>query len=301
MNSRHYLSVRVPEAHQLWEQADVVLAIGTRLQAPLMNWGYDDALKVIRIDIDPTEHNRITSPAVGIVADSRQALRELIPAVERYNSPRRSRREELDALKTETAGRYAFLEPQLTYLKIIREELPEDGFFVEEMTQVSYISRFALPVYKPRTFISTGYQGTLGWGFATALGVKVAHPGKPVLSITGDGGFLFTIQELATAVQHGIAAVTLVFNDGAYGNVLRMQKESYGNRVIGSELRNPDFVKLAEAFGAQGLRARTPDELRQALRKGFDAGGPTIIEVPVGEMPNPWPAFFLPRVRPLPR
>jgi acetolactate synthase I/II/III large subunit len=122
-----------------------------------------------------------------------------------------------------------------------------------------------------------------------------------VLSINGDGGVLFTFQELATAVQHGISTVTLVFNDGAYGNVRRTQKEQYGNRIIASELRNPDFVKLAEAFSAQGLRARTPEELRRALRQGFGAGGPTLIEVPVGEMPNPWPLLHLPRIRPAAR
>jgi acetolactate synthase-1/2/3 large subunit len=186
----------------------------------------------------------------------------------------------------------------MSFLKLLREELPDDGFFVEEMTQVSYLSRFAWPVYQPRTFVSTGYQGTLGWGFATALGVKVANPTKQVLSINGDGGVLFTLQELATAVQHGISTVTLVFNDGAYGNVRRAQKEHYGDRVIASELRNPDFVKLAEAFGAQGLRARTHEDLRVALRQGFEASGPTLIEIPVGEMPNPWPLLHLPRVRP---
>ncbi len=235
------------------------------------------------------------------MARSQEALRALIPAVERYTPVRPSRQDELTAHKAEVARRYASLEPQLTFLKLIREELPDDGFFVEEMTQVSYLSRFALPVYQPRTFVSTGYQGTLGWGFATALGVKVANPTKPVLSINGDGGVLFTFQELATAVQHGIGTVTLVFNDGAYGNVRRTQKEQYGNRIIASELRNPDFVKLAEAFGAQGLRARTPEELRRALRQGFEAGGPTLIEVPVGEMPNPWPLLHLPRIRPAAR
>jgi acetolactate synthase-1/2/3 large subunit len=298
LSSRHELSLRPPEAHTLWPRADVVLAVGTRLQAPLMSWGYDDDLQVIRIDIDPAEHTRIAPPAVGIVARSQDALPALLAAVERHNSARPSRREELEALRAKVAGRYAFLEPQLSFLKAIRRELPEDGFFVEEMTQVSYISRFALPVYHPRTFVSTGYQGTLGWGFATALGVKAANPERAVLSVTGDGGFMFTVQELATAVQHKIATVTVVFNDNAYGNVRRTQKERYGGRIIASELVNPDFVRLAESFGAQGLRARTPEELGAALRRGFASGGPTVIEVPVGEMPNPWPVAFLPKVRP---
>lgn len=298
VSSRHYLSLRTPAAHVLWERADVVLAVGTRLQNQLANWGYDDNLKVIRIDIDPAEHYRVAPTAVSVVARCEDALPDLIQAVEKHAKVRASRQEELESLKAEIADRLAFVEPQMTYLQIIRDELPDEGFFVEEMTQVGYISRIALPVYQPRTFVSCGYQGTLGWGFATALGVKVANPDKPVLSVNGDGGFMFTVQELATAVQHGIATVSLVFNDGAYGNVKRMQKENYGNRVIASELRNPDFVKLAEAFGAQGIRAHNFDEVRQAIRTGFDTKDvPTIIEVPVGEMPSPWSTYFLPRVR----
>jgi acetolactate synthase I/II/III large subunit len=299
LSSRHPLSLRVPEAHVLWPRADVVLAVGTRLQAPLQNWGFDDDLKVIRIDIDPEEQARIAPPAVGIVARSQDALPALLAAVARHNRPRGSRAEDLEALRAEVAARYAFLEPQLSFLRAIRGELPEDGFFVEEMTQVGYISRFALPVYRPRTFVSVGYQGTLGWGFATALGVKVAHPQRAVLSVNGDGGFMFTVQELAAAVQHKIATVSVVFNDGAYGNVRRIQKERYGGRIIASDLYNPDFVKLAEAFGAQGLRAESPEELGAALRRGFEtADVPTVIEVPVGEMPSPWPVSFLPKVRP---
>jgi acetolactate synthase-1/2/3 large subunit len=301
VSSNHYLSLRMPAAHVRWERADVVLAVGSRLQVPLMNWGYDNDLKVIRIDVDPAEHYRITPPAVSLVARCEDALPELISAVEKQSKVRASRQEELESLKAEVDGRIAAIEPQMSYLKVIREELPEDGFFVEEMTQVGYISRFALPVYHPRNFISCGYQGTLGWGFATALGVKVANPDKQVLSVNGDGGFMFTVQELATAVQHGISTVSLVFNDGAYGNVRRMQKENYGNRLIASDLQNPDFVKLAEAFGAQGIRANSFAEVRQAIRTGFASKGPTIIEVPVGEMPSPWSVSFLPRNRPVKR
>jgi acetolactate synthase-1/2/3 large subunit len=299
LSSRHELSLRQADAHQLWAKVDVVLAVGTRLYEPLVQWGYDKQLSVIRIDIDATEHDRVVAPTVGLVARSDEALRELIPAVERLVSKRPSRREELAALRAEMARRMAYLEPQLSFVRVLREELPDDGFFVDEMTQVSYVARYAFPVYQPRTFVGVGYQGTLGWGFATALGVKAAHPDRAVLSVNGDGGLMFTIQELATAVQHKLNVVSIVFNDNAYGNVQRAQRHEYDNRVIASRLYNPDFVKLAESFGAQGLRATTPDELRIALRQGFAANVPTLIEVPVGEMPNPWPMLLnLPRVRP---
>ncbi len=297
LSSRHPLSLRPPAAHVLWRDADVVLTIGSRLQSPLQNWGHDAQLKLIRVDVDPTEHERIAPPAVRIVARSQEAVPALVAAVAKQVGVRASRADELNALKAEIDERSTFLAPQLGFINAIRAELPDDGIYVEEMTQVSYVARFAMPVYQPRTFITCSYQGTLGWGFATALGVKVANPDKPVISINGDGGFLFTAQELATAVQHKINTVTLVFNDGAYGNVQRMQKVNYDNRVIASNLRNPDFVKLAEAFGAQGLRAHTPDELRQAIRRGFAADVPTVIEIPVGEMPSPWPVSMLPRVR----
>lgn len=287
LDSRHYLSLTNPSGHRLWPKVDVALALGSRLEIPQLNWGVDEELSIVRIDADRHAHDRIAMPDLPITARTEDALPLLVPLVEKHNRRRASRKSEMQTLKEETAARLASaLEPQAAFLRVIREELGEDGIFVEELTQVGYASRQVMPVYKPYTFISTGYQGTLGWGFPTALGVKAAHPDKPVLSIAGDGGFLFGVQDLATAVQHGIGLVTLVFNDNAYGNVKRMQKEQYGNRVIASDLRNPDFVRLAESFGARGLRAHTPDELRAAIRAGFAEEGPTLVEVPVGDMPD---------------
>lgn len=286
VDSRHYLSHPNPAAHKLWPDVDVVLAVGSRLAIPQLYWGVDEELTTIRIDVDPRAHDRIARPDLAIIARSEDAMPLLVDRVERHNRVRTSREAEMRALKTETAEMFAFLEPQISFLKVIREELGEDGIFVEELTQVGYASRQLMPVYKPYTFISTGYQGTLGWGFPTALGVKVAHPDKPVLAVAGDGGFMFGVQELATAVQHRIGLVTLLFNDNAYGNVKRMQQKLYGNRVIASDLHNPDFVGMAESFGARGIRAETPDELRQAIRDGFAEAGPTLVEIPVGEMPD---------------
>ena len=136
--------------------------------------------------------------------------------------------------------------------------MPEDGIFVDEVTQVGFAARLLFPVYKPRTFLSPGYQDNLGWGFATALGAQHARPDVPVVAISGDGGFMFTANELATAMRHRIPLVTIVFNDGAFGNVRRIQQERYGNRLIGSDLANPDFVRFAESFGAEAARAHEP-------------------------------------------
>jgi acetolactate synthase-1/2/3 large subunit len=301
VSDRHYLGQRAVAGHRLWADADVVLAVGTRLLRPLTEWGIDDALKLIRIDIDANEMMRIHRPAAGIVADARVALAALRQGLAATNPPRASRERELSALKAEAEARAAAaIGPQMDFLRAMRDALPEDGIVLDEMTQVGYAARLAWPTYAPRTFLTTGYQGTLGYGFATALGVKVAHPRRAVLSISGDGGFLFTANELATAVQHRIGVIAVVFNDGAYGNVLRMQREVHGGRVIATGLHNPDFVAFAESFGAAGVRAATPAQLGNAVRASLDRSGPTVIEVPVGEMPNPRTLTVLPRVRPRP-
>lgn len=298
ISDRHYLSQSFPAGHRLWAKADVVLAVGTRLKFQQMYWGLDEALQIIRIDIDPTEIKRIAEPTVGLVADAKVALEQLIPVVEKYNHCRKSRQEELLTLKAQLAKEFEQVGPQMAFLKVIREELPEDGYFVDEITQVGFVSWYGFPVYAPRHLISAGYQGTLGYGFATALGVKVAHPDKKVVSIAGDGGFLFNVQELATAVQHQIDLVTIVFNNHQYGNVQRQQKEWFEGRIIASDLHNPDFVKLAESFGAAGYRVHSAEQLKRVLGGAFNQKGPSVIEVEVGDMPTPWKFIMHPQARP---
>jgi hypothetical protein len=194
--------------------------------------------------------------------------------------------------------RFKKIAPQIAFLEAIRAELPDDGIFVDEVTQMGFAARIALPVYRPRTFLSPGYQDNLGWGYATALGAAHARPDVPVVSINGDGGFMYTANELATAVRHKIPLTAVVFTDGAFGNVRRIQEEKFGNRMIASDLANPDFVKFGEAFGAAAERAKTPEELRLALRRGFARrDGPTLIEVPVGPFPSPWEFILMPKNR----
>ncbi|MGB6353206.1 MAG: thiamine pyrophosphate-dependent enzyme, partial [Steroidobacteraceae bacterium] len=161
---------------------------------------------------------------------------------------------------------------------------------VEEISQMGFTARFAFPVFTPRTYVSSGYQDNLGFGFMTALGVKVANPDKTVISINGDGGFLFGVQELATAVQHQIGLIVLVFNNRSFGNVLRDQKTAFAGHILGAELQNPDFVKLAESFGVAAARARNATELGAALRGAMAAGGPALIEIPgePGGETSPW-------------
>src|SRR5581483_11701327 len=241
------------------------------------------------LDVDPEEITRVARPDIGIAGDAKLGLAELAERVQRHNRTRPSRAEEFAALKAEATAQLNSIEPQAGYALAIREELPEDGIFVSEMTQVGYWSRQGFPVYQPRTFVGAGYQGTLGFGFVTALGVAVGNPDRKVVSINGDGGFGYQMSELATLMKHGITnLVTIVFNDSAYGNVGRIQRQQFSEQILGSELLNPDFVKLAEAFGMNGARATSPQELRRHLHAALADGQPTLIEVPLGEVPSIW-------------
>ncbi len=263
LDSRNPLAVTLPLGHELWGEADVVLAVGTRLFFQHTMWGVDDDLAIIAVNADPDEPAKQRAPAVSLIGDAAPILRRLIDAA--APQTRTSRTEEMQERQAKRAKLFEKLGPQLAILEAIRAELPEDGIFVDEVTQVGFAARLALPVYKPRTFLSPGYQDNLGWGFATALGAQDARRDVPVVSINGDGGFMYTANELATAVRHRIPLVAIVFADGSFGNVRRIQEENYGNRLIASDLANPDFVKFAEAFGAAGERVRTPEELRGAL------------------------------------
>ncbi|MFL5107268.1 MAG: thiamine pyrophosphate-dependent enzyme [Xanthobacteraceae bacterium] len=298
LDSRDALSVTLPLGRELWGEADVVLGVGTRLHLQQTMWGMDDDLAIIRIDADGEEPARVRAPAVALIGDAKPILRRLLDVLPAHNRARPSRRDEMQERQAKTRKRLEKLAPQLAILAAIRTELPEDGIFVDEVTQMGFAARLALPVYKPRTFLSPGYQDNLGWGFATALGVQDARRDTPVVSISGDGGFMYTANELSTAMRHRIPLVTIVFADGAFGNVRRTQEERYGNRLIACDLANPDFVRFAESFGAAAERVRDPDALRAALKRGFARrDGPTLIEMPVGPMPSPWEFIHMPRVR----
>jgi acetolactate synthase-1/2/3 large subunit len=299
LSSRHDLSLPACAAGDAWKNADVVVGIGTRLQQ-LREWGMDDGLAVVRIDLDPAEMHRIAAPTVGVVADAADATDALLE---------RLRREKVTVPKNKVTVpiKEAFrreigetLAPQMAWLAALRAALPDDGVIVEDLTQVSYGARVDFPVYTPRGYLSSGYEGTLGCGLATALGAQAALPGRKVVAVCGDGGFMYNVQELATAVQHGLGVVALVFNDGYFGNVHAIQKRWYGERYIGAALDNPDFCALARSFGVPAERITTPDELHDALGRAFAAAGPALIEIPfdIDDMPWVWDYLIPRRLRP---
>jgi acetolactate synthase I/II/III large subunit len=279
-------------AYEYWQHTDLLIGIGSRLELQHMRWRWTPPhLKTVRIDIDPTEMVRL-KPDVGIVTDSVVGTTALVNALQSLlQRPQPSKPAELAEIKSRALRLIQSVQPQMDYINVMREVLPRDGFYVEEISQVGFTSRFGFPVYEPRHYVTCGYQDNLGFGFNTALGVKVANPNTAVISVTGDGGFLFGSQELATAVRFGINLVTVVFNNNSYGNVRRDQIERYGSRFLGAELTNPDFVKLSDSFGVMGLRATSPADLRIKLSEALRAAEPVVIEVPVetGSESSPWP------------
>jgi acetolactate synthase-1/2/3 large subunit len=298
LDSRDPLSVTLPLGRELWAEADVVLGVGTRLHMQETAWGVDDDLAIIRIDADPEEPGRRRRPAVALVGDVKPILQRLLDVLPAHNRARPGRAEEMRERHARVNKRLEKLAPQRAFLDAIRDALPEDGVFVDEVTQIGFAARILFPVYRPRTFLSPGYQDNLGWGFATALGVQDARREACVVSISGDGGFLYTASELATAMHHHIPLVAIVFADNAFGNVRRIQEEDYGGRLIACDLTNPDFVRFARSFGAAAVRVRSPRQLRTALERGFARRDlPTVIEVPLGPLPSPWEFIHMPRVR----
>ncbi len=297
LDNRHVLSHSLPGGHALWARADVVLAVGTRMFLPLSAWGIDDKLKIIKIDVDPAEFLRMRAPVDGIAGDSAAVLRRLGEHLAHRAPMDKARVAASRALKERVAADFAELGVIRGFLRAIRDVLPDDGVLIDELTQVGYAARTAYEARGPRSFISSGYQGTLGWGIPTALGAKDALGAPPVVALSGDGGFMFNVQELASAVRHRIPIVVILFNDGAYGNVRNMQRKDHGNRVIGSDLANPDFMRLADSFGIGGYRTTSADGLRKALEQALAKNEPAVVEVPCGDLPDPWQFIDLPKVR----
>ncbi|MGA7073898.1 thiamine pyrophosphate-dependent enzyme [Bradyrhizobium sp.] len=297
VSNAHELGLTMAAAYRLWPTTDLMIGIGTRLELPTMTrWPFrPDGLKSVRIDIDPSEMRRY-QPDAAIVADAKAGTTELLAAVRKIGYAKTNgRRATIREASAAALKEIQKIQPQMAYLNILREVLPSNAIVTDELSQVGFASWYGFPVYEPRTFISSGYQGTLGAGFPTALGAAVAHPGRLVVAITGDGGFMFGVQELATAVQFKIGVVVLVFNNNSYGNVRRDQRERFEGRIIASDLVNPDFVKLAESFGVGAARVTSPDQFRPALEKALADGGPYLIdiEVPRDSEVSPW-AFIHP-------
>ena len=288
VDSRHPLSLNTVGGFELWDKTDLLIGIVTRMDTAIARWAPAPAgLKTARIDIDPIEHRRLTVD-VPIVADAADGARALAALVKGRDDP--ARRAAVAAAKAAALAAIEKAEPQYSFMKVLREVLPDDGIVVDEVTQLGYIIWYGYPVHRPRTLISSGFSGTLGYGFPTALGVKIANPDRPVVSVTGDGGFLFGGSDLATAKQFGINLVTVVVNNASYGNVLRDQQRLYEGRHSGAVLTNPDFQAYARAFGVAAWQVETAEGLRGALKEALASDAPAVIEV-VSDITKDYPPY----------
>ena len=269
----------------------MVLAVGTHL----IGHGLPPGTPVVHVDVDRAEIGIHRADAVAVVGDAAPTLAALLAELRTRRDAAADRGAEVSAFRATVDASLRAVGPQGLMVDQLRAAIPDDGVLVPCTTTMGYMSHMLYPAYEPRSYLSTSYMGTLGWGFPAALGVKVARPDVPVVCATGDGGFLFAATELATAVQYGINTVTVVYNDDAYGNSNRDQRERFGGREIGTALRNPDFVKFAESFGADATRVAKGDDVGPALREALTNDRPTVIEVPMDRLPRPSDAMDVTR------
>ena len=272
LDSRHPLSIPLPVAHKLWSKVDVVLAVGTRLHLQQMVWGLDADLKIIRIDIDAEEIARFAQPAVGIVGDSAQALGALFDAIRGKTPARRSPPGELGRARAAFETEVSELQPQLDYLQAIRAALPENGILVDEVTQLGSRGALRLSGLPAPHLHHAGLSGHAWLGLRRPRSAsRSARPDCAVVSISGDGGFMFNVPELATAVRHGIARHRGCVRRRRLRQRPALQELRYGNRLIGCDLANPDFVELAKSFGMGGTRVTTPGQLSRPAPRSKSA------------------------------
>ncbi|MDO0939026.1 thiamine pyrophosphate-binding protein [Streptomyces sp. DG2A-72] len=296
--AHHRLAFPSLAAPRLLPTADAVLVVGSRFMTPRGTAvpTHPEAT-VALVNADPADLGPPRRADLTLCADARTVLEDLRTALPGTSAPPSGPEPgwppgELADVRAWCARKVEGVEPQWSYVRALREAIPDDGFLVNELTQVGYLAAVGYPVHHPGTFLTPGYQGTLGYGYPSALGVKVGNPDRAVVSINGDGGFCWNMQELATARKYGIGVTAVVFNDNAYGNVRRIQADEFEGRFIGSDLTSPDFVRLAESFSVPAVRAETPARLAGALKDCLSEPGPSLIEVPVTEMPSVWPLLL---------
>jgi acetolactate synthase-1/2/3 large subunit len=288
MPSSHPLWFHILAGQEIWPHIDVALVVGTRFLAPALAWGRADEVDMLRIDIDPTQMNKPRRPTMGLVADAGQAMQGLFDELGEGAVSRDEFLATCVAGRDKMDARLADLGNLPELANAVRRALPENGILVTDVTQLGYYARHCFPVEQPRQVLGPSYQATLGYAMPAALGAKLANPDCEVVAVAGDGGFMFTMQELAVAAQAGIAVVTIVLDNGSYGNVKTIQDQRFGGRNIAVELHNPDFVAMARSFGLHAEEATNGEELEAALRRSFATRGPALIRVPMGEVPSIW-------------
>ena len=274
--------------HSVLQKCDMLLAVGTRLLVS-KEYGPLRSIPIVHLDVDPAVIGLNMPVEVGIEADARAGLARLLEELRKTAPPKESRLQEIEGLKQEFLRKVRKIAPdQMGMVDALRSELAEDAIIVSGINNCGYWTDLAFPVYQPRSYVTSSYFINLGYAFPTALGAKVAYPDRQVVAVSGDGGFMYCLPELATAVNFGINVVTVIFNNHAYQAILVNQRSQYGERNLGARLDNPDFVKVAESFGAVGMRT-DPSGLAATLRRALDAKVPVVIDVETPlDIPPPW-------------
>ena len=272
----------------IWERVDVALVVGTRFTAPALAWGRQQDVEIIRIDIEEAAVRRPVLADIELVTSADKGLQAIADSAPATEVDRASYLDFCNQAAQAVADKLSTLKPLPALAGALRAALPEDGVVVADVTQLGSYVRYALPAYQPRTIMGPGFQATLGYALPAALGVKMADPARRVVAVCGDGGFMFTLQELATAVHHNISVVIVILDNASFGNVKTIQAASYGGRHIAVDLTNPDFVALGESFGIRSCRVESAELFEVELTQALAANAPRLIVVPIGTVPSIW-------------
>jgi acetolactate synthase-1/2/3 large subunit len=290
------------ERHPLWHSvlpdrrytvaaltaADVVFAVGCKFGHRSMDKlgaGLTDEQALIHLDVDPAVIGRVFKPRVAIIGDARDGLAGLAAALGTGAPAAGWDRAALAAVRRDPGPRWT---PAIAELMgTLRRALPDDAIVVNDQTGLTYWAEWRLPVYAPRTFLYPVGSATLGYAVPAAIGAKIARPHAPVIAIAGDGGFMFSVAELATAVKYRLPIAFLLVNDNRYGAIKFLQEKLFEGRWGETELSNPDFVALARSFGARAERVEKIAALPDLLAAAFAASAPTVIELQAAIEP-PW-------------
>jgi thiamine pyrophosphate-dependent acetolactate synthase large subunit-like protein len=293
------------EALEALHRADVILALGTRLNQGSTSWNYsviNPQTHIVQVDIDPVEIGRNYPVAVGVVGDAKAVAQQLLRALRNAfpeGRPNPGWRGDVEALAARRQARLRAereltgepMMPQRVYPELLKA-LPRDAMITIDAGVAPGLAYDRCRFEVPRTMFNYAGQGGLGMGYCVGLGTKLGRPDRAAVSIQGDGGFLYTSQELNTAVRWNIPLVSIVLNNRCHGAEKAQQQRFFNRKYIGVDLVNPRFDKLAEVYGARGYYVERPEDIADAVREALRLDGPSVIEIPVAE--------YFPPAAPLP-
>ncbi|MEE9565176.1 MAG: biosynthetic-type acetolactate synthase large subunit [Nitrosopumilaceae archaeon] len=286
------------EANKLMVEADCVLAIGTRFSDRSVGTfeEFEKRLKIIHMDVDPAEIGKNQNAQIAVVGDVQATLRIMVKMLMQKAIKKTDENKwikHVKEVKEYWRENLKLPKGEMTAAKILRklrEVLPKEAITTTEVGQHQMWASLFFDVIHPGTFFSSTGLGTMGWGFPAAIGAKVARPDVPVVDIAGEGSFNMTENSLATSVLEDIPVIVFLVNNFSLGMVAQWQRTFYDRRMIGIDLKNcPDYVKLAESYGAQGIRAQSLDELEKAIKAGLKSNVTTVIDIPIDPLEDVLP------------